>query len=316
MLKKSNAFSVLEVSLIFMFVAVTSYFGWQAFTNKSFDLLNLSAVHQNTAGGVNNLGQFFDNLKSKFAEMIAYLQNNKASEAGSEAYNNKRVETTGVIGQMIAAYKEAKLQGNFSLADKIKEAALDALKDLALNDAGTTAEKADETQTENAEKTAENCIASPSSCTTMMTITTLSGSLVWAQLTDKYYGSKFPIELSYSYKYIDNNGEIQTTNITQKVYIQKEQNDGSTINGVKSPYNIGKTYIEFLPAYLQSKLSASAATGSATEVQALMDKYTTGKDCVLSKSEGQYYDFATQRMYDNKNYYVYCSNYPDQCEQK
>lgn len=301
-MKKSNAFSILEVSLIFMFVAVTSYFGWQAFTNKSFDLLNLSAVHQNTAGEVNNFGSLLSGLKSKFAEMLAYLKDNKASQAGSEAYNSKRVETTGVIGQMIAAYKNALNQGKLSIADGIKEAALDALKNLMLSDqSGNGTPPTGPEETDNSTAKAEACIADPSSCTTMMTVTTLSATLVGANPLSTYGGSKIPLKLNYTYSYVDDNGVVQTQNITQGVYIQKEQNAS----------NVGKTYAQFLPEYIANKLNSTVATGDVTSIQQLMDAYTTGTNCELSKKDGQYYDFSAHKMYVSKNEYCYAN--PNQC---
>lgn len=293
-MKKFNAVSVLEVTLVLMFVAVTSYFGWQAFTNKSFDLLNLSNVTLSTK---NSIETMLTTKKSKLQDLMAYLNSN---QKGSSDYNQKRVETTGVIGQLISAYNAAKAAGSSDL-DKLKQSVLDAIRDLALSNEGTTSENATETQKEAANKTAAACLANPSACTNLMTVTSMSSTLSGVNPNSIYNGGKIKINLTYQYSYIDNNGNVQTQTVTQTVNIQKEQNTS----------NVGKTYDSFLPDYIANNFSSTATTGSATTIQDIMNSYTTGTNCILSKSDGQYYDFASQTMYSSKN--SYCSSNPTQC---
>lgn len=193
----------------------------------------------------------------------------------SQGNVDKRIEATGALGLLIAEYNT----GN----DNISKAIIsDMLNELALVDEYSLTEQE-----------VDDCIESPSSCKTLMTIS----DFYWtpnntnAYLNDVYCLIKgkgdlkdpLPITLFYTNTYIDDNGKTATQEVNQSVSIQKEQFRQEKYRDKKLQY--------FLDDYMPTTFSDELFTGSAVKVEEQSASYIKGKNNVLSTSKSQKLDF-------------------------
>ena len=215
--------------------------------------------------------KLFGKLGQNVASLSAVKVNNSAAEAlvakikglnkSDPDYIQQRIETSGALGQLIAKYKNS----NTGLQALITE----GLKGL------------------DPDVDTEACIASPSSCTALSTISDFSWKLGSSTnpmpLSSTYNGKKIPVTLTYTYSYVDDSGKlVSDEKIVQDAYVQKEQN---------AAYK-NQTFSSFLTKYMNSKFTDSAFTGASDDVQANLDSYLTGRNCVLSKSDTEDVDFV------------------------
>lgn len=254
---KKRGISVIEFVLIGALVVILTIAFWGKISDMARNLVGLSSVKV-TEHSASKEPSLFDNVK----DAISALDKN------SPDYLNKRVETAGMLGELIAQYNQSK---DSSLYSEI----CNLLKSLAEKDGNMLSDNG-----------AGSCVSSPSSCTTLMTVTDFGWS---ASSPNKiYYDSKSekPIYGAFSYDvtYIDNQGSKKTTTITQDVKIQKE----------KLTKYINKDYTEsyVLEQYMPTAYPDSKFTGSATTVQNQINSYMDDKNDELSKTDSDYMCFS------------------------
>jgi len=252
--RKAN---VLEVILIGCFVAVVLFFGWQTIGKIQKKLSGMSSTETTgTLAGITSpsIATLLEQLRNKLDK----LKNPTTDWQG-------RIETAGIIGKLIAELNKAE--------DSALRAKLEALLKEFASKTGETL----------SDEQANKCLSSPSSCTTLMTVSGFTWSTS-VDMNDTYNGDKIPVKLVYTYSYINDAGETVTTSMVQDVEVQKEQNTG----------NNGKTYSSFLKNYMDSKFNENLFTGDATNVQQQVNKYMDSKNCELSKKgEDSYVCFTS-----------------------
>jgi len=246
-MKRFKAIGIVEILLLAAFVALITITTWRMYGQTALNALAMSGVKQNL------IPQSFKPPSSLLDQLQSLLD-----EFAADPHNvAKRVETAGMIGQLIA-------QNNSDLTNDIIEA-LQRLTQIDGNDPNTA--------------DAKICLASPSTCTTLMTVTDFSWKADTPNTTYRDSDGEKPIyaDFSYDVTYIDNNGNIQTITITQDVKVQKE---------VLTAYiNKGYTMGQALDLYMPTKYSDDNFTGSATSVQTNINNYISGKNNQLSTSE-------------------------------
>lgn len=187
-------------------------------------------------------------------------------DKNSPDYLTKRIETAGMFGSLIAQSKSTGQPTLSELASLLKSFAPDE----NLTDAQANA-----------------CVSSPSTCSTLMTVTDFDWSTsvnmnsVYAQGDSK--GDKIPVTLNYKYTYVDNNGNlVKDSTLSQSAEIQKEQNAS----------HHDQPYSSFLNDYMSNTFDEDNFTGSAASVQKQINSYMTGTNCKLSKSDSEYVNFS------------------------
>lgn len=247
--RKAN---VMEVALIGAFAAVVLFFGWQIISKIPMNLLGMSTSNTTEYSGKG----LWDILQDKL----------NALKTPTTDWDN-RAETAGIIGKLIAEYKKT---GKPSLAE-LKQALI------------TLASK---TPPGISDAEAGSCVSSPSSCTTLMTVSDFNW-VANVDMNSNYPGGKIPVTLTYTYTYVNDNGDLVSATIVQNAEIQKEQNASHK----------GSSYSSFLRSYMDAKYNDNLFTGSAKNVQSQINDYLTGKNCELSKDDSQYIDFSGHRVY-------------------
>lgn len=199
-----------------------------------------------------------DNLVSEFSKSIAALKRNNEDTAA-------RVETTGIVGKIISLYN--------STTDPELKAKLKAAFDSALS-ALATVDNVSMTQGQK-----DACLASPSSCSELMTITDFD----WSAVNNASYldsticrnlDDPLPLNLSYDVSYVGADGTISVKQIFEAVYLQKEQFE-----------NYSNSLSDFLSTYMPTKFASDMFTGSGAQAESKIASYLTGKNSVLSKSK-------------------------------
>lgn len=249
---KKSGINVIEFTLIAVLAVFVTIAFWNKISDMAINLTGLSSVKTANAGSV------MDRVKSALSNL------NK----NSSNYLDKRVETAGMLGQLIAQYKESKDSDLYNeICDLLRSLAGKDGNKLSDNDVGS-------------------CISSPSSCSTLMTITKFSWSSS-VNMNNTYGGGKIPATLNYNYSYVNDKGILVNSTLKQNVEIQKEQNESKE----------GQKYSSFLNNYMDTKYSNSAFTGSAVNVQAQINDYLSGTNCELSKSDSEYVNFSGHSVY-------------------
>ena len=248
-MRKHNA-RVIEVFLIGAFVAIITVTFWGKISPAIISLVDLSSTKKPT---------LIEQIKSALKGV------NRNSD-----YVTNRVETVGLLGKLIAQYNNSDPKDPDLLNEIIA-----LMQDLAEAD-GNTLSSGD----------AQACVTSPSSCTTLMTVTDFDWSASNPNNTYSDSDGKKPIygNFNYDVTYLDDEGNLQTMNIAQGVKIQKEH--------LTNYINQGYTEFEVLSQYMPTAYSDLDFTGSAASVQKKLNSYMDSKDCELSKSESDYVCFS------------------------
>lgn len=250
---KKRGMGIIEYSLILAMVVIVTVAFWGKISESGKYLLSWSSVKVNPKPPAYNPP--VDDIATLIAKVKAKID---ALDKNSSDFNDKRIDATGSLGELIAAHPE--LSGTLS----------GLIQELAAKDGNKLTDKE-----------ASACAANMSSCTTLMTVSDFSWSTPSA-MTSIYNGGKITVSLKYTYSYVNNQGKIVNTTLDQSAYIQKEQNANSK----------GQTYGSFLNAYMDKTYPDSSFTGSAATVQKNIDNYLEGKNCELSKDDSQYISFA------------------------
>lgn len=252
-MKKAQA--KIEFVLIAVFVAIVLVFSWKTLAGTTYNLLDLSFVRSNSPESLMNF------IKRKMSGLIQDRND-----------VNKRIETVGALGQLIAQCK------NNGCSDELMNF---LLAQLQLLDPSLSPEAA------------KACASNPDSCMSLMTISNFTwepgNSEESLDINGTYFSGKVPVTLVYTNKYLNSSGVMVTETIRQTAYIQKEQ---------LGSYS-GKSYSSILNSYMSKTFPPSMFTGSASRVQGFInsDVYMGEKNCILSKSESTYVDFSGHKVY-------------------
>lgn len=151
-MKKAGA---MEIALIAVFVAVTTVAIWIKFSPTIRGLVGMSYIH-NVSGNNGNAGNGNNGNNGNNSGIVNPPANNQTLEEKLQAAldalmkdpNNKtkRVETAGILSQMIAQYKQTKDSTTYNtLSKSLKELASTESKDMS-------------------DKQVAACVADPSYC--------------------------------------------------------------------------------------------------------------------------------------------------------